>query len=362
MNYRKVTIEPLVSIDAPGTRTIDIRGTDVISRILIKYIITKGVGGHTMAAHLAKDITKIELVDGSDVLFSLTGYEAQALNIYDRKCGSMCFGQQMASCMGESFYGLDFGRFLFDPLLALDPARFKNLQLKVSYTLASSDTTCTASSLEVFSDVFDEKVVSPAGFLMSKELYSYTVGADGSFEYIDLPTDFPLRKMLVRAYLDAYAPEHVIESIRLDEENLKRIPIDITLKKYIDMMMGEWTPVEELFSCIASQSADVRYFYVTPTNEFPSIAGVSTQNYPTYARGELWFPGGKISLVGTAGSQNFYGIVHGFLPNHCVEFAFGDQKDMDDWYDITKIKSLKLRLEAAAIGTAQVVLQQLRKY
>jgi hypothetical protein len=363
MNYRKVTIHPAESLDAAGTKTIDIRGTDVISRILIKYIITKGVADHTMAAPLAADITKIELVDGSEVLFGMTGYEAQALNIYDRKCGTMNQGQQMASCAGTSFYGLDFGRFLHDPVLALDPRRFTNLQLKISYTLTGSAANCAASSLEVFSDVFDEKVVSPIGFLMSKECYSYTVGDDGTVEYIDLPTDYPFRKMLVRAYLDAYEPDHVIESIRLDEDNLKRIPLDISLKTYIDMMMGEWTPVEELFSCIVfTHGSAERVYYMTPTNEFPSIAGLGTPGTLVLGSPSGWMRGGKVTLVSENGGQNIYGIVHGFCPNHCVEFPFGNPLDMDDWYDVTKIDSLKLRLEANAAGTAQVVLQQLRKY
>jgi hypothetical protein len=359
VNYRKVTVHPLESIAAAGTKTIDIQGTEVISRLLIKYIITKGAAAHTMSAHPAKDVTKIELVDGSDVLFSLTGYEAQALNIYDRKCGSMCVGQHMASCPEESWYGLDFGRFLFDPVLGLDPKRFKNLQLKVSYTLTSVDSTCTASSIEVFSDVFDEKVVSPVGFLMSKELYSYTTGADGSFEYIDLPTDYPLRKMLLRAFTNHYEPEYTLESVRIDEENQKRIPLDITLSKYINMMMSQWKEVSETFAIIGYTTE--RDYYVTPSNYFVGVAGLSTgdENF-TAVTG--WPRGGYITTI-THGGQNFYGQVHGFCPNHCVELPFGDSMDMEDWYDLTKLQSLRLRLESAvASGAAQVVLQQLRKY
>lgn len=366
MNYRKVTLHPLESFTAAGTKTLDILGTDIISRILIKYVITKGVAGHTMAAHLAKDITKIELVDGSDVLFSMTGYEAQALNIFDRKVGTMCQGQQMASNPGTSFYALDFGRFLFDPVLGLDPTRFKNLQLKITYTLVGSDTTCAASSIEVFADVFDEKVPIPLGFLMSKEHYAYTPGADGSFEYIDLPTDFPLRKLLVRAYTDKREPEFTLESIRIDEENLKRIPLDITFKKYIDMMMSEWTPVEELFSLITTDAAGgTRNYYLTPTNQFPSIAGLSSGGTFVSEPASEWMRGGFLRMVTGAGGQNFYGIVHGFCPNHCIEFPFGDPRDIDDWWDITKIKNLRLRLEAAGSGTGGavgVVTQQLRKY
>jgi hypothetical protein len=359
VNYRKVTVHPLESIAAAGTKTIDIQGIEPISRLLIKYIITKGVAAHTMSAHPAIDITRIELVDGSDVLFSLTGYEAQALNIYDRKVGSMCAGQHMASCPEESWYGLDFGRFLFDPLLALDPKRFKNLQLKVSYTLTGVDSTCTAASIEVFSDVFDQKVVTPMGFLMSKELYSYTTGADGSFEYIDLPTDYPLRKMLVRAFTTAYEPEYTIESIRIDEENQKRIPLDLTLSKYLSIMRGVWHQVVEQFAIIGYTSE--RVYYVTPTNYNVAVAGLSTGD-ENFTSPSGWPRGGKIT-VSTHGGQNFYGHVHGYCPNHCVELPFGDGNDVDDWYDLTKLQSLRLRLESAvASGTAQVVLQQLRKY
>lgn len=361
MNYRAVVVHPLESIDAAGTKTIDIRGLDIISRIMIKYELYKSK--HDMDAHAALDVTKIELVDGSDVLFSLTGAEVQALNIYDRKCGSMCKGQHMASCYDETWYGLDFGRFLFDPELALDPARFRNLQLKITYVLTTADTGASAARLEVFSDVFDEKVVSPVGFLMSKEHYSYTCGADGSYEYIELPTDYPIRKMLVRGYTQAYEPEYTIQSVRLDEENQKRVPININLEKYINMMMSQWAEVEEALACITYTLTE-RIWYTTPTNYFPSVAGVGTGD-ELISSPPTWPRGGKVTLYSHAGGQNFFGLVRGYCPNHCVEFPFGDPMDLADWYDVTRLDNLRLRLEAGdsgASGEAQVVLQQLRRY
>lgn len=360
MNYRTVTIQPLKTFDTDGTLILPIRGTDVISRITIKFDITKVL--HAMSRHSASDITRIELVDGSDVLFSLTGYECQALCIYSRKCGGMVRGQHMGGNPERSFYGLDFGRYLYDPVLALDPKRFDNLQLKVTYTLNTMDADAAAGSIEVFSHVFDEKVVSPIGFLMSKEHYSYQCGADGSYEYIDLPTDWPLRKLLVRGWEDGEEPESVIESVRLDEDNLKRIPIDIVTKTYNDMMKAVWTPVQEMFSIIVSNAIG-NIFYVTPTNYFPSIAGMNSGENLMYAQ-HGWMKGGKVDVLCITGS-NYHGVAHGFLPNHCVEFPFGDPMDIDDWYDITKLDSLKLRLEAGDSedsGYAQVVLEQLRKY
>ncbi len=359
MNYRKVTVHPLETLSAAGTKTIDIKGLEPISRLTIKFTITKS--DHNMHAHGSADVTKIELVDGSDVLFSMTGAEAQALNIYDRKCGSMCHGQHSTANAELTLYGIDFGRFLFDPLLALDPKRFKNLQLKISYTLTTADTGATAGSIEVFSDVFDQKVVTPVGFLMSKEFYSYTCGADGSFEYIDLPVDYTLRKLLVRGYADGKEPWYQLESIRIDEENVKRIPLDIGLETYYRLMKGIWTPVVEPFSIINTAGSQI--YYVTPTDYYASIAGIGSGTNRLYHSGP-WLPGGKVTTV-CAGNDWFAGYAHGYLPNHCFEFPFGDQNDPADWYDLTKLQSIRLRLEAGsngANGTGQVVLQQFRKY
>ena len=47
------------------------------------------------------------------------------------------------------------------------------------------------------------------------------------------------------------------------------------------------------------------------------------------------------------------------------QFPFGDQQDLDDWYDVQLKGSVQLRLKGgdhATIGVAQVVLQQLRRY
>lgn len=357
MRYRVATIHPTESITAAGTKTIDIKDIDPISRIQIRYRTTKTK--HSMDKHGASDVTKIELVDGSDVLMSLTGYECQALNIYNRRVGTMCHGQHSTSNGEINYYGLDFGRFLWDKVLALDPKKFRNLQLKITYVLTNSDSAATAGELEVLSWLFDEAVVSPMGFLSAKEHYSFTPGADGAFEYIDMPTDMVMRKMMVRGYYDGREPWYELESFRIDEDNLKKIPYDITFEKYYQFMKCFWKEVSEPFMVIPNTTGHV--YYITPTDYYASIPWCSTGAVYFVAS---WLPGGKVTINASAGTD-IAGYAHGYLPNHCVEIPFGDDQDMDDWYDVTKIGSLRLRLESAtggASGTAQVVTEQLRKY
>ena len=359
MNYRTTKLLAEKSLTTTGTHTIDLNIKDIISRIIIAWRVS--MSGYGMDSYAYRDITKIELVDGSDVLHSMNGGENQALCIYDRKCPTMNHGQYVNAASAYTTFGIDFGRFLHDPELALDPSKFRNLQLKITYDVDVMDTGNTTGYLEVLADCFDEKMVSPVGFLMAKEHYSWSLSAAGAYEYIDLPTDHPIRKMLIRGYKVSREPWYQVIEARLDEDNEKRIPFDWDLEDYHRIMKGVWTPVEEPFYGYADTSGTYHY-YLTPTDYFAvligHILGGTVQGAPTGVT-----PGGDVTLnAGTAG--NFHGVARGYLPNHCFEFPFGDPLDMADWYDVTRVGSLRLRLKSGTgtSGDVGVVLQQLRRY
>lgn len=359
MNYRQAILLPEEDMTSAGTKTLSLNVRDIISRLTITWRVT--MAGYGMNAFCYEDISKIELVDGSDVLFSMTGGEAQALNIFDRRVPTMNHGQYVNGSSVFSTYGIDFGRFLNDPVLALDPSRFRNLQLKITYSPIIMDTGASHGYLAVYADLFDEKVATPVGFLMSKEHKSYTIGSANSYEYTDLPTDHPMRKMLVKAYKDATEPWAVISEVRLDEDNEKRIPFTWATEAYCRMMTGVWAAVEEQFYG-RGDDADGYVYYITPTNYFAtiigSILGGVVEGFSTGVT-----PGGKVTLHATT-DGNFLGMARGYLPNHCIEFPFGDPKDIEDWYDVTKLGSLRARTQAGsgAATTGAIVLQQLRRY
>lgn len=360
MNYRYATILPSKTVSTDGVETIDINIKQPISRIDILYNVTKGTG-YTMAYPAAHDISKIELVSGSDVLHSLNGSENQALCLYDRRCPTMSHGQHLQSCSEVSLFGLDFGRKLWDTELAFDPTRFNNPQLKITHTKAVADTTGSAAALEVMAHIFDEKVISPIGFLMSKEIHSESTPANDSFKYVDLPLDYPIRKMLVRAYYADTEPWATIEGVRLDEDHERRIPLDVLTEAYFRTMKGVWAPVVTQSQFGASESGIT--YYVIPTDYYVSFAGGGVGGLYG-ATLTAWGTGGKI-IIQCSGSSQVEGIIMGYLPHHCFEFPFGIQDDMADWYDVTKVGSLRLRVRGGGTGTSgtyQVILQQLRRY
>lgn len=362
MNYRLATLLPeeALSPTAAGTKLIPIRMKEPISRIEIKYAVTKSL--QAMTDHPAADITKIELVDGSDVLHSMTGFENQALCIFDRKVPSMLEGVSLINIPQDSMYGIDFGRWLHDPLLAFEPSRFNMPQLKITYNSLLSDTGGTVPSLQVMAHVFDEKVISPMGFLMSKEHHSENAPASATaHKYVELPTDYPYRRIMVRAFLVNYPPEHTISHVKIDEDNDKRTPWDVDIEDYCERSRARWQQVVDhmhINPAIASQ-----YYFITPSNYFAVIAGLCTSPTAHY-NVALGRTGGRLYLTSDE-ITTILGEAMGWCPNHCFDFECGDPKDIDDWYDVTKVGDLRLRVSgggAGASGTYQVVIQQLRRY
>lgn len=359
MKYRSVTVLPAKTLTGAQTETIAIHIRDVISRLTVYWTIGKVKIG--MSSYPHRDITKIELVDGSDVLFSMDGGQAAALNIYDRSCPTYWCGISINANEVSSWYSIDFGRWLFDELLALDPSKFSNLQLKVSVNPALCEVGCASGDLTVVADVFDEQVPTPTGFLMSKEHYASVMAQTGAYEYIDIPTDFPIRKMLIQGYRSAKEPWLQVAEARLDEENTKRIPFDWNMFLYYSLRKSIDQPVQEHISSQAEGGGTA--LYATPTDYWASLVmapmdGIGEKHYPAA------HPGG-VFVVTTVGGTSYMGVVKGWLPNHCFCFPFGYQKDISDWYDVTRLGSVRLRLRAGtynANGTWAVTLQQNRSY
>ena len=131
MNYRLATILARENHTSDITKVIDLNLSDPVSQIIVIYE-PLSASGVDPVAHPAKCISKIELIDGSDVLFSLSGTRAQAVDWYHRKQEPANICLYLNGNASEMVYILNFGRHLWDPLYAFDPKKFINPQLKIT--------------------------------------------------------------------------------------------------------------------------------------------------------------------------------------------------------------------------------------
>jgi hypothetical protein len=316
--------------------------------------------GNTPTAHPAAVLPKLEIVDGSDVLFSLNGYEINALNYYERSLPPYMNLIYLNDVMAMIEFDINFGRFLYDPVLALDPRKFKNPQLKIQHSLALGGSAPDSMDLRIRADLFDKKQASPVGFLMAKEHFSYSLASSGN-EYIDLPTDHPVRLLMLLSRAASKAPHEQYNQIRLTEDQDKTILLEGYTSDFVKVIAGLFPLWADRLYGTAS-GAGVAHF-ITPTfDAYPSLnaEGTSAQVYA-----EAFVNGGTKTIHADV-ATNFHGLYTGYCPHGAIALPMGSLFDEEDWWDVTKIGSARIKITAGssveASSTLQVVLQQLRRY
>ncbi len=359
MNYRLAQILAEEAVDTAGTKTIDINIADPISRISVFF---RGQNSSdTPLAHPAKMVSKIELVDGSDVLMSLSGMQAQALDFYN---GSKPIQNKLMYTNDDwsrMIFNLNFGRYIYDPLLALDPRKFKNPQLKISHNKALGGCTCDHGYMEVWADTFDEKAVTPGGFLMAKEHHTFALVAS-AYEYIDLPKDYPYRMILISSLKTRLAVWELFDRIKLSSDNDKKVIIDGDTRQLIKMLCQQFGPYTETIQGIVGL-ADVA-FYITPTSK---CNVVTTARMGAASAFRTWQTfGGTMEILASAAASDFQSLAHGYAPHGVLAMPLGNLQELEDWFDVSAVESLKLRIRGeqsvSASPACEVVIQQLRMY
>lgn len=360
MKHRITTIFAQKTYAADATEIIDINLSDPISALLFDCQIHNSAAG-SMTLHPLASIAKIEIVDGSDVLFSLSGLEADALDWYNNKCFRSNYNYALAGGYCCRYVGLQFGRKLWDPMFAFDPTKFTNPQLKVTIDLDAGGLNPTYVKLAVHALCFDEKIISPQGFMMSKEIKSW-VPTGGGHEYTDMPTDHTYRKMLLKCQTAGTEPGQLITGIKLSEDQDKRVIFDHQPDDLIRMILGEYPQVEEDYFFALNTSN--RYLMIAPTTRVTAYGSVWAA--AAVAQDEAFYDGdgGRLKTIAAANPSNTQIHVCGWLPHGVFLIPFGDQQDPDDWFDVRTIKSLRADVNAytAAAGGMQLFLEQLRSY
>jgi len=358
MNHRIATVLSEESIATAATKVIDLDMQDIVSRLQINVEVEGD--GTVNTDHLAAVISNIELVDGSDLLFSLSGKEAQALDYY--QTGVMPFNALTDSDGQDAILtiNINFGRFLFDEVLAFDPTKFRNPQLKITHDYTANGSASAVARMEVRAFLFDEKVPTPVGFLTAKEHYQFTSGAVNTYHSIDMPTDYVTRRYMIMGTAANKFCQQVVNEVRLSEDNAKRIPYDTAVWQLLKMLHQMYPRIQEYGHF--DFKSDTRVIYASPTQDIVINA------IPTAVTNIISISGVPITMpITTDITVDDYvsAQISGYDPHYSFILPLGNPDVIDDWYDVAKIGNLKLRLKAGSAGTdgvVEIVTEQLRPY
>lgn len=363
MNYRLAELFAETAYTADKTVPIEIDIVDPISEILVNVNTLNNGVNTAPTAHFAAGVTKIELIDGSDVLYSLDGYQAQALDYYDRGNFRSPWQVYLDNNYGELQIGMNFGRYLWDRELAFDPSKFTNPKLNITLDVGAGGIASDGMKLKVLAAIFDERTVAPRGFLMNKEIKEYTRVAS-SHEYTDMPTDYPYRRMFVQSLRAGKEPGTLLNEIKLSENGDKKIPFNnCSFGDILRMIASQRPPIRE--AIMQNINTSQTYGYCIPTTR---VFGQVTDWHETTEITNTAFyngDGGRYELISdVAGEAQVF--VEGYLPHGVYEIPFGLPNEISDWYDVTRLKGLKADIltgsEAVDSETVNIFLQQYRSY
>lgn len=349
-----------------GTIINDLDYADVISGLDLLIEAQNGATSNK-SNPIERNITKIEIVDGSDVLWDLPGDVAYAL--YSQEYGHPGKEDYVGAGGGYPHVSIPirFGRELYDPDLGFQPRNFKNPQLKITFNEA---TVRAAGATGFLSDSFNLSIVAhlmedapaPSGWLMAKDIYDYTTVASGD-ERVQMPTDYPWRQLIVRVYESGTFVLSSITNYKLSCDKAKFLPFDQHSRYVADRM-------QEIYPCtfkrgystvddadviqtwmalgaglvISSHTADR---IVSCSSNFPSQITVNT-----YTDAGVAVDGGAVRW-----------LAQGWAPHNTMFIPFGRLNQPSEFFNAPQYGSVDLYLTNANAGAeCNVCVQQLRTY
>jgi len=358
MKFRQVQLLAATSIMTAGTKVIDINIKDVISRLSILVILTNS--NSTPVGHPTQVVKQVDLVDGSNVLHSMRGCYTAGVAFYGTGKQPHQYLNFGVNGKCKSVMPIYFGRELWDQQLALDPQAFNNLQLKIEHNYALGGSTLSAATLEVWADVFDERPEGLTGFLMAKSHWTKTLVASTT-DYVDLPTDHPIRLVMPAAMSKTEEPNVNIDSFKLSEEQDKRVLIECDSKQALQLFETDYPAWLEQFEgtivantdlhCFVSPCKDIQLNPVMSADSDAIIHAPWSGGYDRLIDGSV---GGTLTM-GVKGRSAF-----GILP-----LPMGRRNVIADWWNTPGLGSARLKMVTGAGDTSalyELLLQQYRGY
>lgn len=358
MDYRINKFHSRGTYTSDQTLVIDINIKDIISGIVLTL---EGLNATAaMIAPLARAITKVELVDGSDVLLSLNGEEAEALDWYDNGGRFRAnYNYQMNGGTCKRYIGLNFGRYLWDPLYALDPNQFNNLQLRVQLDSGVGANTCATLYLTARACIFDTAPPGLVGFLSSKQIKQWTM-ASTVHEYTDLPIDKTYRGLYLRTYLAGTEANQCVSNLKLSEDQDKRVPFDDDPFALYSTIMAGLPKVKEAYFFATAAAERMMYIAATSgvTATWAEWAATATNYGTAFYDGD----GGALKTICSTTGLNSQVFAEGYIPHAVFKLPFGDPRDPATWYDVRGLGSLRADITGGAAAQGYLFAQQVRNY
>ena len=353
-----------------NTITIDLPQKDFLSQILVRIYKTNPAYTNPLLP-ITHFIKKLEVVDGANVLYSLSGLQAQAFAYYRGRSQPNAERIDWESTETSDIFFIRFGRFCHDTKYMLDMNKLVNPQLKITYdnvitTVEGKTYTVNDGNLDMkYTVLLDVLRGTPAGyigkFISAREIYTWTQSASET-HYINIPRTELIYGIAVRGcdYFDLMLNNFA--RVRLNINNQEWIPFDIYWEEQ-NQLHEEWWSPKLMVACrietadrarVPSAIGDMDGFQAI-TKGAPSI-GVAIEGCTGgWLRPRLWVAAGGAAL----GDHHAVWYMHtGVFAQHTIYLPMYTIVDGGtDWLDAPSTSKIQLEITANASADSAMVPQ-----
>ena len=367
MKYRQNELYHEQSLDNTGTKIIDLNFKDPLSALGLQFA---GVNGATSnkGNWMSDVVTKIEIIDGSDVLLSLSLKQAQALQAH--KTGKMPYinFEEGPDGTGKDEVLLLFGRHLWDGEYFLDLTKFSNPQLKITTdedvirAMGVDSWLSDSFKVSITAFIIAEGATAAKGFHMQKEVYNFTAATSGD-EHVDLPKDYPYVGLMLSSTIRGSDCHELISKMKLSCDSDKFVPLDQYTKFYQEQHESLVDPFM-VRALLFRKNGETVNFPVYYNPRFTGVAGVAGNILTT---GWMWSGNFLLQLHDNAGAavateETIRAMFTGGSPQNSLYVPFGLMAEPESYFSVADWNEIKLILTQAAAGSVKICLQQLRTF
>ena len=370
MRYRDAVLEYQKVLDDTGTFIKDLDITDPVTALYLEIQATNEATSNK-GNFISDIITKVEIVDGSDVLYGLTLTELEALHFYKLRKTPTLFPSEWGG--GDQRHGcfLLFGRYLGDQEYAMDFNRFKNPQLKITSNIAAI--TAIGSGLSFATGTIKASIIAkvmeeaptPAQYLMAKELLSFTSSSSsGAEERKELPIDYIYRMLMTRHWVQSSDINEVTSDLKLTCDTDKYIAFNRKVQQ-LDAealaLFGEGRLKHDVYR---SSGDHTRMLFNKEPNIAYSLGVADVKNF--ICAGDLWssdWHGFQYDADGNPDTtdRKLTGVEGGHALHATLPIPFGEMEKPETWFNPMPYKKIELVFTSGGTaGACAVVAEQVR--
>lgn len=366
MRVREYLQEDSIDIGTSGTKVYNLDYTDSITQLDLYFKATNVAAGN-VESPFERCISKIEIVDGGEVLWDLPGEVALAAFCHDAEQFPYSEIEEAASASVRQQIPIRFGLRTFDPTYAFDPRKHKNPQLRFTF---DESTINTAGTDGFTSDSWEftlavrlmEDAPAPKAFLSYRTVESFTSVGTGA-RRIELPTDRIIRYLICRAFEDDVALYTNITNHKLSADGGKWVPFDLPARDYISRMCETFKPLTRTFTAFITTGDRRQTFIGVPHN------GHITHDINATIGDANFYIDGSVLVYRTTheGSAAAAGMCYitntGWALHNTLIYAFGDRMQPSQWLDPRLFSKLDYFVtDGDADADCDICVQQVYKY